>query len=50
MEYWSIGVMEYWSDGIIEDYKFQITNHKYQANHKDQSACGGPNLLLVLVI
>jgi hypothetical protein len=23
--------------------KFQISKHKYQTNHNDQSACGGPN-------
>ena len=30
--------------------KFQITNLKYQTNHNDQSASGGPNLFCVLVI
>jgi len=36
--------------GVLEDHKFQITNHKYQTNHNNQSASGGPNLSCVLDI
>jgi hypothetical protein len=36
--------------GVLDYQKFEITNHKCQTNHNDQSACGGPNLFSVLVI
>jgi hypothetical protein len=35
----------FWSNEVSE-----IPNHKYQTNHNDQSACGGPNLFFVMVI
>jgi hypothetical protein len=40
----------YWSNQALEEEKFQNTNLKYQTNHNDQSASGGPNLFWSLNI
>jgi hypothetical protein len=34
--------------GVLKNLKFQITNRKYQTNHNDRSASGGPNLHIIL--